>query len=186
MDILSILLIALGLSADCFAVAISGSASMRNITRPQVLRTSLSFGAFQTLMPVIGWLAGRTVVDIIAGYDHWLAFALLALVGGRMLWEAARGEGDGKKVDISRGTVLIVLSIATSIDALAVGLSFAFWEVSIAVAGLLIGLVAFSITAFGFLAGRKLGRLVGKYARVVGGIVLIAIGLRILLSHLLG
>jgi putative Mn2+ efflux pump MntP len=134
-DFLSVFLIALGLSADCFAVALSGGISKRNHSWPRMLRVSFSFGLFQALMPVLGWLAGRTVVEYIANYDHWVAFALLAIVSGRMLWESFRPErSKDKEVDITKGLLLITLSIATSIDALAVGLSFAFLNVNIALA----------------------------------------------------
>lgn len=186
LDFTSVLLIAIGLSADCFAVAVSGSVSMRTVSTAGVLRTSLAFGVSQALMPVFGWLAGRTVVDLVAAYDHWVAFALLALVGSRMIWESFRSShSHSKSMDITRGFSLLALSVATSIDALAVGLSFAFVEVSIALASLTIGMVAFVVTTIGFLLGRRAGRLVGKRAEAIGGIVLIAIGLRIVLSHVL-
>lgn len=186
MGFLAIFLIALGLAADCFAVALSGSISMKKLSFPQVFRASLSFGLFQGLMPVLGWLAGRTIVDLVADYDHWVAFILLALVGGRMIWESYRsGDGHSENADITRGWRLLTLSVATSIDALAVGLSFAFSGINIAVASLTIAGVAFLATATGFLLGRKIGGLVGKRAEAIGGLVLIAIGLRILLEHIL-
>lgn len=186
MGFLAIFLIALGLAADCFAVALSGSISMKKLSFPQVFRASLSFGLFQGLMPVLGWLAGRTIVDLVADYDHWVAFILLALVGGRMIWESYRsGDGHSENADITRGWRLLTLSVATSIDALAVGLSFAFSGINIAVASLTIAGVAFLATATGFLLGRKVGGLVGKRAEAIGGLVLIAIGLRILLEHIL-
>ena len=185
LDLLSILLIALGLSADCFAVAFSGSISMKTVSPAQILRTALVFGVFQAVMPVLGWLAGLTVVDLIAEYDHWLAFALLALVGGRMIWEAFRSADDKKRVDISRGVLLLTLALATSIDALAVGLTFAFLRVNIWLACSTIGVMAFGMTVAGFVLGRKAGALLGKYAEAIGGVILIGIGLRILLSHIL-
>lgn len=186
MDLISIIFIAFSLSADCFAVALSGSAAMGNLSRFQVVRTSFAFGLAQFLMPVIGWLAGRTVVSIISAYDHWLAFTLLALVGGRMIWESLKGENEGAEgADITRGFVLLTLTVATSIDSLAVGLSFAFLEIGIIQAGLIIGLVAFSVTAAGFWLGRKAGVLLGNKAKLVGGVVLIGIGLRILITHIM-
>lgn len=99
LDILSILLIALALSADCFAVALSGSIYIRTLSFAPILRTALTFGAFQAVMPALGWLAGRTVVHFIAGYDHWVAFILLALVGGRMIWESFRPRGNQRRID---------------------------------------------------------------------------------------
>ena len=138
-------------------------------------------------MPLLGWLAGRTVVDYIADYDHWIAFVLLAAVSGKMFWEAFHEDNEHKKdADISRGLLLITLSIATSIDALAVGLTFAFISVDIAVASPVIGIVAFIATLLGFLLGRKAGKLIGKRAEILGGVILLAIAFRILLSHLLG
>lgn len=185
MGLLSIVLIALGLSADCFAVALSGSAAMRSLSYRQVLRAAFSFGLFQTVMPVLGWLAGRTVVELISAYDHWLAFALLAFVGGRMVRESfVSGRKKSRDVDITRGLLLLTLSVATSIDALAVGLSFAFLRINIIQASVAIGLVAFTVTTAGFLIGRKAGNLLGRRAKLVGGLVLIAIGLRILITHL--
>jgi len=137
-------------------------------------------------MPVIGWLAGRTVIELIADYDHWVAFALLAIVSARMFWESFRFEHrQDKEIDITKGLLLITLSVATSIDALAVGLSFAFLEVNIVTAGLTIGAVAFLITTIGFLAGKRASKIIGKRAEAMGGIILLAIALRILLSHIL-
>ena len=186
-DFISIILIAIGLAADCFAVALSGGVSHKNPSRMQILRVAFMFGLFQAVMPVLGWLAGKTVVDYIADYDHWVAFILLAIVSGRMLWESLRPErGERKAVDITRGLLLLTLSVATSIDALAVGLSFAFIEVSIAVAAPTIGAVAFITTVVGFILGRKAGRLVGRRAEIIGAVILMAIALRILISHLLG
>jgi putative Mn2+ efflux pump MntP len=185
-DFPSILIIAIGLSADCFAVALSGSISKRVLSLAQVLRVSLSFGVFQALMPVLGWLVGRTVVEFISGYDHWLAFGLLTFVGGRMIWESFRSR-DGRRgdTDISKGFLLLILSIATSIDALAVGLSFAFLEINIILASSTIGIIAFLVTAVGFVLGRKAGSLIGKRAETVGGVILVGIGLRIILEHIL-
>ncbi|MEE8419642.1 MAG: manganese efflux pump MntP family protein [Dehalococcoidales bacterium] len=182
---LSVLVIALGLSADCFAVTLSGSITMRTVSLIQTLRTAFTFGLFQALMPVLGWLAGRTVVDLIGGYDHWVAFTLLSLIGARMIWQSLRGEEAAKQVDITRGLTLITLAVATSIDALAVGLTFAFLDVNIVSAALIIGAVAFIISVFGFFLGKRAGRLLGRRAEAFGGIILIAIGLRILLTHII-
>lgn len=185
MGFFSVLLIALGLSADCFAVALGGSIAMRSLSRLQVLRAAIAFGFFQALMPALGWLIGQTVVDLIADYDHWVAFGLLAIVGGHMLWESFRHHGGrAGRTDITKGLPLLVLSLATSIDALAVGLTFPFIEVNVAVASPTIGVVAFVATVVGFLLGRKVGELVGRRAAAVGGLLLIAIGIRILLTHL--
>jgi manganese efflux pump family protein len=186
-DFLSLFFIAIGLSADCFAVALSGSIAMKVITRFQMLRASLSFGLFQALMLVLGWLAGQTLIDLIGSFDHWLAFALLAFIGGKMVWESVRKEDEEKekKPDFTKGLLLLTLSIATSIDSLAVGLSFAFLEVNIAWASLTIGLTTFLITIIGLLLGRKVGKIIGERAELIGGLILFGIGLRILITHLL-
>ena len=185
-DFLSILLIAIGLSADCFAVALSGSIAQRTHSFWQVLRVSLSFGAFQAFMPVLGWSAGRTVVEFISDYDHWVAFALLAFVGSRMIWESFHDKDSRREnSDITRGFLLLTLSVATSIDALAVGLSFAFLEINIILAGSTIGTVALIVTVIGFMIGKKAGGLIGKRAEIIGGVILIGIGLKIILEHTL-
>ena len=186
MDLLSILLIAVSLSLDCFAVAVAGSISMQSFTPRQVLRISLSFGLFQAVMLVLGWLLGQTIVDIIESFAHWVAFGLLALVGARMLWEALRTDKDGsKRTDITRGLALFTLSIATSIDALAVGLSLALLDSRLAVAAITVGSVAFVFTAAGFVFGGRIGSLLGRWAEILGGLVLIGLGLRILLTEVL-
>jgi putative Mn2+ efflux pump MntP len=186
LDFLSILLIAFGLSADCFAVALSIGISRGTVSVTQALRVSLFFGGFQAAMSFLGWMAGNTIIGYIEQYDHWLAFILLIIVGGRMVWESFH-EKDEKRsnLDITRATVLLMLSIATSIDALAVGLSFAFLEMNIIVAIITIAIVTFLVTGFAFWLGKKVSRLVGKRAEVVGGIILIGIGIRILLEHIL-
>ena len=185
MDFISVVLIAIGLSADCFAVGVSGSMSLKNTSRLQILRASLAFGFSQAIMPVLGWLAGRAFADLIASYDHWVAFILLVFIGARMIWESFRAkDGRTETPDITRGWLLLILSLATSIDALVVGLSFAFLAVNIVLASSTIGVVAFTATAIAFSVGTKMGKFIGRRAEVIGGLVLIAIGLRILISHI--
>lgn len=185
-ELISILLIAVGLSADCFAVALTSGISTQNQSWPKALRVSMSFGFFQALMPAIGWFVGRTVIDFVSGFDHWVAFTLLSLVGGKMLYESfRRSDGSEKVTDITRGWMLVTMSVATSIDALAVGLSFALLEVNIWLASPVIGIVAMGITLVGFLAGKRAGKLMGKRAETLGGLILLAIAFRILLSHIL-
>ncbi len=182
---LSILIIAIGLSADCFAVALSASIASKHFTFPRFFRFPLAFCVFQALMVVLGWLVGSAVIDLIAAYDHWLAFALLVFIGGRMLWQSFH-EKEGKTARNYAGWLtLLALSIATSIDALAVGLSFAFLEVNITIASVTIGVTAFIITIIGQLIGNRVGAIVGKRAEIVGGLILIGIGIKILLEHLL-
>ncbi len=186
-DLFSIILIALGLSADCFAVALSGGVSQKQFRFIQALRTGLAFGFAQALMPVIGWLVGRTVIDYIASYDHWVVFGLLTIIGGRMIWESFHEHDERQKsTDITRGVLLLTMAVATSIDSLAVGLSFAFLQIDILFASLIIGVVALLVTIAGFYLGRKAGDLLGRRARIIGGVILIGIGIRVLLSHLLG
>ena len=185
-DFLSLFFIALGLSADCFAVALSGSISTRKLPAISIFRTSIAFGIFQALMPVVGWFVGRTIVEFISAYDHWLAFTLLTFIGSKMVWESLRfGNNSAKNSDITRGWLLITLAVVTSIDALVIGLTFAFLEVNIVMASLTIGSIAFVISIIGFLIGAKAGRLAGKKAETAGGLVLIGIGLKIFLEHIL-
>ena len=185
LDTISIIFIALGLSADCFAVSLSGSVSMKSFTRFQVLRTAFTFGFFQALMPVLGWLLGQTVVDFISGFDHWIALLLLGFIGGKMIWESFQKKEEKQSLDITRGFLLVTLAVATSIDALAVGLTFAFIEVNVTLAVLIIGITAFVATIVSFLIGRKLGKLAGRWAELIGGLILLAIGIRIVVTHML-
>lgn len=184
-DLTSILLIAVGLSADCFAVALSSGVSTRNQSWLGPVKVAFTFGLFQALMPVIGWLVGRSVIDFISSFDHWVVFGLLGFVGGKMLYESFQHSNEADKPqDITRGWLLITMSLATSIDALAVGLSFALLDVNIFLAAPVIGIVAVGVTFVGFLAGKRAGKLMGKRAETLGGLILLAIATRILLSHL--
>lgn len=184
MTLLTLIITALGLSADCFAVAVTASIASSVPTRAQAIRTALACGLAQFIMPVLGWAGGREFVEAIAAYDHWVAFGLLALVGGHMLREAFEEAEDGRgSSDITRGFRLVVVAIATSIDALAVGLTFALFEVDIVLAASVIGMTAFLVTLAGFALGVRLGPLAGKWARVAGGLVLIAIGVKTVLEH---
>jgi manganese efflux pump family protein len=185
MDYLSIFLIAIGLATDCFAVSL-GAGATRKFSKLAVFRVAFAFGLAQLVMPILGWLAGRTVVNLIANFDHWVAFGLLIAVAGRMVWEFFRPEKDeAKEADISRGLLLLTLAVATSIDALAVGLSFAFLNTNIFAAAGIIGAVAFGVTLCGFWLGTKVSLLLGRWAKLFGAIVLIAIAVRIVLSHIL-
>ena len=186
MEFLTIFLIAIGLAADCFAVALGGSVSRKSLSSLQMGRVSLSFGIFQAVMPVLGWLAGRAFVNMIANYDHWVALALLGFVGGKMIWQSLHsGDNTTENADISRGWLLLTLSVATSIDALAVGLTFAFVKMNILLASLTIGTVSLAVTMFGFQLGKKAHHLIGKRAEVIGGLILIGIGIKIVLEHVL-
>jgi putative Mn2+ efflux pump MntP len=183
--LLSIFLIAVGLSMDALSVAIGVGAAARTLTPGAVLRLAGSFGLFQFAMPLAGWLAGRTIADTISRYDHWVAFLLLALVGGKMIWESFRPEKEHAQVsDPTRGLTLMILSVATSIDAFAVGLSFALLKMPVIHASVVIGAVCFCMTAAGMVFGRKLGGWFGKRAELAGGLVLLGIGIKILWDHL--
>jgi putative Mn2+ efflux pump MntP len=163
------------------ALAVDGPQGLAG-TPGQVLRIAFFFGLFQFLMPLAGWVLGGSLAELICGYDHWVAFAILAVVAGRLIHESF-GSGDHVQ-DITRGLPLLLLSVATSIDALAVGLSLAFLDSNILRASLLIGIVAFLGTVAGFLIGRKAGELLGRRARLAGGVVLLVVALRILVTHL--
>jgi len=186
MDILSLLLIALSLSMDCFAIALGVSCSGKRVSQAMVLRVAAAFGGAQAVMPVIGWLAGRSLVGVISAYDHWVVFGLLAAVGVHMIWESFHEEEEGVKLDLTRGWPLISLAVITSIDALATGLALAFQQANIAISSLTIGSVTFVVVMLGFVIGGRVGELLGRWAGVLGGVILISIGLRVLLTHLVG
>jgi len=185
--------IAAGLSMDAFAVSVSSGLGAQKMSRAGGLKIAASFGVFQGLMPLIGYTVASTFADKIQAVDHWVAFALLAFVGGKMLWEAFRGGDEGEGKDPSQWRNLLVLAIATSIDALAVGASFAVTPKTgmfAASYGYLIccGIIAvttFAISAAGVYIGKRFGNKFGNKAEIVGGIVLVGIGVKILLEHTL-
>ena len=183
MSLVTIFILAVGLGVDAFSVAIGIGAANDKKSWTPVLRLAAAFGIFQFVMPIIGWLAGQTVVEIIASFDHWIAFALLALVGGKMIWEGFEKESDEEKADQTRGWPLLLLSIATSIDALAVGFSFSVLKNPILFPAVIIGIVSFVMTTVGMIFGKVLARLFGKKVEIFGGLVLIAIGVKILIDH---
>jgi putative Mn2+ efflux pump MntP len=183
LSFISILVIAVGLGMDAFSVAISIGAVSRKVSFTPVLRLAASFGLFQFMMPIVGWLGGMTVANYIAGFDHWIAFGLLLYVGGKMIQDSFQCEEKVHPTDPTKGLTLLMLSVATSIDALAVGLSLAFLKAPILYPSMIIGLVAFIMTASGMLFGEKLGKICGKRVEVMGGIILIGIGIKILCDH---
>jgi putative Mn2+ efflux pump MntP len=185
MGLAEILLIAVGLALDAFAVSL-GVATTGQANRPRpVFRLSFHFGLFQALMPILGWLAGSRVAYLISGVDHWIAMALLAFVGIRMIRSGLDPESKPCQPDPSRGATLIVLCIATSIDAFAVGLSMAMLNVPILYPSAIIGVVTSGLCLVALLIGNRLGSTFGKRMEVVGGLILNVIGLRVLLTHLL-
>lgn len=184
MNFVEVLLIALGLAMDAFAVCLgAGTTPHVNGPRP-VFRLSFHFGLFQAVMPVLGWLVGSTIIRWIAPFDHWIAFALLAFVGVRMVRSGLQKDGAAETVDPSRGATLVMLSVATSIDAFAVGLSLAVLDVGIIYPAIVIGLVAGGMSLLGLALGQRLNGAFGKRMEVVGGLILIAIGVRVVISHL--
>ena len=184
MSFVSIFLIALALSMDAFSVAMAIGAAGRGHASSSVIRLATAFGIFQFVMPILGWLLGKTVVSYIADYDHWIAFGLLVIVGIRIIKEYFDKDEKKRTKDPTKGWSLLILSIATSIDALAVGVSFAFFDVNIYYASAVIGIVCFIITALGMIFGKALSRILGKKAVLLGGIVLIAIGIKIVVEHM--
>ena len=182
----SILLIAVALAVDAFAVALAAGVSLPKVSLRHTFRLAWHFGLFQGMMNVIGWAGGLTFRSLIESFDHWLAFILLLIVGVRMIYEAliVRGE-DAPTADPTRGFSLIMLSVATSIDSRAVGLSFAILNVSVWLPALVIGLVASFLTTVGLHLGKMLrhGAYLGTCTEIGGGLVLIGIGIRILFEH---
>jgi putative Mn2+ efflux pump MntP len=186
MDMLTILGTALALAMDAFAVATAVAAGLPEWTARHTFRLSWHFGLFQGMMPIIGWIGGSALLPFMGAIDHWIAFGLLAVLGLRMLWQARHPEDRRQDFDPTRGWSLVVLSVATSIDAFAVGVSLGLIGISIWVPSLIIGLVTLVVTYTGTRIGRGAGDYLGQWAERIGGVVLIGIGTRILVQHLMG
>jgi manganese efflux pump family protein len=183
MDLLTVVLIAVGLAMDAFAVSIVKGIVIDRQRKKTALLMASFFGGFQMLMPAIGWFAGLSFKEIIMGVDHWIAFGLLAFIGSKMIYDSTKKEKENKEEDVKIHSILI-LAVATSIDALMVGLSFAFLQTSILEPILATGLITFLLSLLGFYFGCGLGRVFGNRIKIVGGLILIAIGIRILIEHL--
>ena len=190
MTILEIWLLAVGLAMDCFAVSIASGIILRRVQWRSILVMALSFGLFQALMPLMGWAAASLFSHLIESVDHWLAFGILCFLGGRMIREGLRGEECRETFDPTRLLVVITFAVATSIDALAVGVSFAFVGMD-GVGGILpavgiIGLVSFLMSLAGLLFGIRCGCGLARKlkAEVAGGVILVLIGCKILVEHL--
>ncbi len=181
------MLIAVGLAMDAFAVCL-GVGAARQIHGPRsVFRLSFHFGWFQFMMPVLGWLAGSSIAALIAAFDHWVAFGLLAFVGGRMVRSGLDPDGEADPaLDPSRGRTLVMLAVATSIDAFAVGLGLAMLQIDIIYPSIIIGVVTASLCLLGLALGTRLGEMFGKRMEIIGGLILIGIGVRVLIAHLTG
>jgi putative Mn2+ efflux pump MntP len=186
MSIFYVLGVALALSMDAFAISVGLSLSRDGLRGARSLRLASLFGLFQFMMPIAGWTAGQTVIRLIAAYDHWIAAGLLVFVGGKMVLESFHKEEriERKAADVTRGFSLILLSVATSLDALAVGLSFGALRVPILLPAAVIGVVCFTVTLAGTKIGPLLGKLAGKWAEIAGGVVLLLIAVKILAEHL--
>jgi putative Mn2+ efflux pump MntP len=185
MELITIIVIAVGLAMDAFVVSIVSGAAYRKLHVKHALRMALFFGAFQAFMPLIGSLAGLSLKECIQDYDHWVAFALLAAVGGKMIYESFKIKSVEENPDPSKIFVLLVLSVATSIDALAIGITLSLITSSIALAVTIIGLITFALSYAGVLIGKKFGHFFENKLEALGGVVLIGIGIKILCEHLL-
>lgn len=189
MSYIEILLVGIGLSMDAFAASICQGLSMKKLSIKSMLIIGLFFGGFQALMPTVGFFLGTQFEAYIVSIDHWVAFALLSFIGGKMLFDVIKGEDDGDEINEEKEYKLdikniAVLAVATSIDALAVGISMAFLSVDIISAASMIGVTTFVISSAGVVIGHKFGTKYKDKATMVGGVILILIGVKILLEHL--
>jgi len=186
LKLITIFLIAVSLAMDAFAVSISNGVCTRGFGKKDAVRQAAFFGGFQFIMPVIGWFLGCSVKTYIEAVDHWIAFLLLLIIGGNMIYGSIKGGDDDNSCSTSlTNKMLFLQAIATSIDALAVGISFAILDVNILEAGIIIGVVSFVISCLGAYAGKYLGDKLQSKAEIIGGVVLILIGTKILLEHTL-
>ena len=185
MDFLSILLIAIGMAMDAFSVSLGiGTTHLATSLRP-TFRLSFHFGFFQFFMPILGWLAGNSIAALISDFDHWVAMVLLSIVGVRMIRSGLDPNQQPPTNDPSRGGTLIMLSVATSIDAFAIGLSLAMLGLNILYPSIVIGVVTAGLSLAGLFIGHQLGTKFGKRMEILGGMILIGIGLRVLITHLM-
>ena len=183
MDI-TILLIALGLAMDSFSVSIANGLATKTFKINKALTIALFFGFFQALMPIFGWLAGESIADYISAFDHWIAFALLTFIGVKMIYESIIDKPNNF-LGAYTIKVILFLSLATSIDALAVGLSFSFLGISIFLPAIVIGVVAFLLSFFGVYVGIRFGKILKNRIEILGGLILVIIGLKILFEHVM-
>ena len=184
MQLAVILFMAVGLSMDAFAVSVVTGSIYRELKVRHALRMALFFGGFQAGMPIIGFLAGLSLRGLISAYDHWIAFGLLMFVGGKMIYESLKIESAEKNLDPSNLLVLLALSVATSIDALAIGITLSMLTTSIMGAAAVIGLVTFALSYAGILIGKRFGHFFESKIEILGGLILIAIGIKIVIQHL--
>jgi putative Mn2+ efflux pump MntP len=182
-SILSLFIVAFGLAMDAFAVSVSSGVVIREAGIRHALLIASFFGGFQAVMPLIGWSAGNWAHTYVATFDHWIAFLLLLAVGVKMIWESRKDEPSRARFDPTRISILLILAVATSIDALAVGLSLSFLDTTIVVPALVIGLVTFVLSLAGTYFGKTSRRIAGGKVLVLGGLILIAVGIKIVIEH---
>ncbi len=183
-DLITITLISIGLAMDALAVSLGIGTAGQIATLRGKIRLAGHFGIFQSGMTALGWLVGGTVVQYVKGFDHWIALILLGYVGVNLIRSGFDKDGKAFDQDPSTGKVLVLLSFATSIDAFAVGLSIAFLKVPVLLSVIMIGLVALILSAIGLFAGIRLGEVFGKRMEIMGGLILIGIGIRVVIMHL--
>lgn len=183
MGVLELLLLSVGLAMDAFAVSVCKGISMKKMNWKKAIIIGLYFGGFQALMPTIGYFLGAAFQSLITSIDHWIAFILLGIIGGGMIKESFGDDEENRNDDVSF-KIMIVLAIATSIDALAIGITFAFFNVNLVLAISLIGIITFILSVFGTKIGNRFGNKYEKKAEFLGGVILVLLGIKILLEHL--
>lgn len=188
MHFFELLFISIGLAMDCFAISFSAGAVQKEIQFKQILILAFSFGLFQAIMPILGWIGGELVVEHICHIDHWIAFVILSFIGGKMLFDGLRPDRMPQKTNFTHPITLLILSVATSIDALAIGFSFSMLHAfNIFFAAFVIGITSFVFSIIAVYMSKKLSHKIhSNYAEILGGIILIIIGTKILISHLNG
>jgi manganese efflux pump family protein len=184
MQLLTIIIIAVGLAMDAFAVSVVSGSADKQLKIKHAFRIAVFFGGFQAIMPLVGSLAGISLKGHVANYDHWMAFVLLSTVGAKMIYESFKITSAEENFNPENILVLLVLSVATSIDALFVGITLSFLRISIVTAVIIIGLVTFVLSYLGVLIGKRFGHFFENKIEALGGLVLIALGLKILIQHL--
>ena len=185
MNIVSITFLAFGLAMDAFAVAVTSGLAIKKLHINNALKIAVFFGSFQAVMPLIGWLAGNSFKDYISGIDHWIVFGLMSLIGSKMIYESMKAPSNEKKLNPLHFSVLLVLSIATSIDALAVGVSFSLINVFFVTPIIIIGMITFLLSFIGVYIGNKAGHFFENKIEMAGGFILIGIGIKILIEHMI-
>jgi len=184
MNIATSFFIAIGLAMDAFAVSMTSGFSVKRIKLLYALKIAIFFGTFQAIMPLIGWVVGLTFRDYISNFDHWIAFALLVFIGLKMIYEGVSSDKCDNKICVMKLHVLFGLAVATSIDALAIGFSFSLLKESIVIPVIIIGVITLVLSFIGVYLGNKFGKLFGCKIEIIGGVILVAIGVKIVLEHM--